>query len=275
MAIKVRCPKCEQKIKYSRAPEGKQGKCPRCGAVVLTVEGDDDASASFGPAASENAVVPGANRGRPGDDTVEIAPLFPPPIPVVAPPPRQAEYQPPPIPPVPPPYPYPQPPPTPQYYAPPALPPPPPTPAQAWPAPAAGFGPGQWTPPPKPVGPIMPQRRAVGGVQHAAVVVGRIGRDGRVVEPTSFTWKAFATIVLYCFFWVPGICANILFLVEAKSTQRRSGVEPEGVGCLWAMLIVMLILPLAVLALFMGGAFASFWSSDTKAMKHRSEYESR
>lgn len=106
-------------------------------------------------------------------------------------------------------------------------------------------------------------------------MVGRIGRDGHVIQPASFTWKAFATIVLYCFFWIPGICANVLFLVEAKSTQRRTGVEPEGVGCLWAMLIVMLILPLLLLVLFLGGAFASVWSSGPAKPSHRSDYEIR
>ena len=86
MAIKVRCPGCRQKIRYNQAPHGSQGRCPRCSAVVLTMEDASDADATVGPAASHDAVVPGPRRhSRPEDDTVVFTPLFPSPVPVVAP----------------------------------------------------------------------------------------------------------------------------------------------------------------------------------------------
>ena len=56
------------------------------------------------------------------------------------------------------------------------------------------------------------------------------------MSPPSVTWKAFAALVLYWVFWIPGFAANILFLQEAKSMQRRTGRAPEGMGCLAALL---------------------------------------
>jgi hypothetical protein len=67
--------------------------------------------------------------------------------------------------------------------------------------------------------------------------------------PPSFTWKAFATLVLYCIFWFPGLLANILFYGEAKNAQQRTGHAPEGMGCLGALLWLNLLIPLAILAL--------------------------
>ncbi|MEK7466214.1 MAG: hypothetical protein AAB074_02265 [Planctomycetota bacterium] len=88
MAIKVRCPGCRQKIRYSKAPHGSQGRCPRCAAVVLTMEIDSDPDASIGPAASHDAVVPGPRRhSNPADDTAVFTPLFPHPVPAISPPP--------------------------------------------------------------------------------------------------------------------------------------------------------------------------------------------
>ena len=82
MAIKVRCPGCRQKIRYSQAPTGRVGRCPRCGTVVLTMEDGSDADASIGPAASHDAIVPcPQRRTRPDEDTVVFTPLFPSPGP--------------------------------------------------------------------------------------------------------------------------------------------------------------------------------------------------
>ncbi len=61
----------------------------------------------------------------------------------------------------------------------------------------------------------------------------------RMADSTkSFTTPAIITLVLYFFFWIPGLIANIVYFNEARSIQARTGREPEGKGCLLALLIV-------------------------------------
>jgi hypothetical protein len=85
MAIKVRCPGCRQKIRYDKAPDNRVGRCPRCSAVVLSMEDDHDSDASIGPDASHDAVVPGPRRrSRPEEETAVFTPLFAAPVPAVA-----------------------------------------------------------------------------------------------------------------------------------------------------------------------------------------------
>jgi hypothetical protein len=82
-----------------------------------------------------------------------------------------------------------------------------------------------------------------------------------LVEPKSFTTPAVITMVLYIVLWLPGLIANILYLNEAKGVQRRTGREPEGMGCLWALLIVFTILPILGVCAFIGLAAAGGSSS--------------
>ena len=61
----------------------------------------------------------------------------------------------------------------------------------------------------------------------------------RMVDNTkSFTTPAIITLVLYFVFWIRGLIANIVYYNEANSIQKRTGREPEGKGCLLALLIV-------------------------------------
>ena len=73
-----------------------------------------------------------------------------------------------------------------------------------------------------------------------------------LVEQRSFTTPAVITMALYIVLWLPGLIANIIYLNEAKGIQRRSGRAPEGIGCLWALLIVFTILPVLGLCAFVG-----------------------
>lgn len=72
------------------------------------------------------------------------------------------------------------------------------------------------------------------------------------------TWKAFGTLVLYCFFWIPGLLANIVFYNEARAIRRSTGRAPEGMGCLaalfWMNIIAIGFWVVVALALF--GYFA-------------------
>ena len=90
-----------------------------------------------------------------------------------------------------------------------------------------------------------------------------IGRIQPLPEPPSFTWKAFATLVLYCVFWIPGLCANLMFLAEARSVHRRTGHEPAGIGCLFAMLVANLAW-IAVIVFFWSVIVASMGLSRMK-----------
>ncbi len=54
----------------------------------------------------------------------------------------------------------------------------------------------------------------------------------------SFTTPAIFTLILYFFGWVPGLIANIVYFNEANAIQKRTGKEPEGKGCLLALLIL-------------------------------------
>jgi hypothetical protein len=58
-----------------------------------------------------------------------------------------------------------------------------------------------------------------------------------VREPQSFTIKAVIVLALYWVFWIPGLIANILFLNEARSVAKRTQVRPDGIGCLWWLMI--------------------------------------
>ncbi len=75
----------------------------------------------------------------------------------------------------------------------------------------------------------------------------------------SFTTPAVITLVLYFVLWVPGFIANIVYLVEANKVQKLTGEEPEGKGCLLAMLVLfsLLFLFACVVWLFVIGAIGS------------------
>jgi hypothetical protein len=66
----------------------------------------------------------------------------------------------------------------------------------------------------------------------------------------SFTNAAILTLVLYFVLWIPGLIANVVYLLESMKVQRITGESPEGQGCLVAMLA------------FLGGGFllgCGFW----------------
>ena len=67
-------------------------------------------------------------------------------------------------------------------------------------------------------------------------------------EQRSFTTHAVITLVLYCVLWIPGLIANIVYLQEARKIERITGRSPEGMGCLWALLIVVCLPLLAICA---------------------------
>lgn len=60
----------------------------------------------------------------------------------------------------------------------------------------------------------------------------------------SYVGAAAITFVLYCFFWLPGLIVNCLYLADAARIAKIAGRTTTGVGCLWFMLFLG-FLPLA------------------------------
>lgn len=69
----------------------------------------------------------------------------------------------------------------------------------------------------------------------------------------SYTTPAIITLVLYIFFWIPGLIANVVYLLEANKTKSITGVNPDGYGCLLALFICVCIIPAVT-----GGAIFAF-----------------
>jgi hypothetical protein len=68
------------------------------------------------------------------------------------------------------------------------------------------------------------------------------------MERKSYTLKAVLTLVLYYVgFYIVGLIVNLVFLSEANSDQRASGVSPSGKGCLIFLLIFHLIIPILLI----------------------------
>ncbi len=77
------------------------------------------------------------------------------------------------------------------------------------------------------------------------------GRDFR--PRRNFTESAVLVLVMYWLFYPVGVILNFVYLSEAGTLQRETGRQPEGRGCLLALLIVGFWIPLALLLLLIGG----------------------
>lgn len=67
----------------------------------------------------------------------------------------------------------------------------------------------------------------------------------RAAVARDYTTPAVLTLVLYFVMWLPGLIANIIYYLQAAEDERLVGHPPRGKGCLLAMLIVCVALPLA------------------------------
>lgn len=68
----------------------------------------------------------------------------------------------------------------------------------------------------------------------------------------SYTTPAVITLLLYLLFWLPGLIANIIYLFASSGDKRTSGVTPQGHGCLVALAVVFVLLPVAGMVLLIG-----------------------
>ncbi len=71
----------------------------------------------------------------------------------------------------------------------------------------------------------------------------------------SYTKEALHTLILYQLLWIPGLIANIAYLKAANNDRKVSGINPQGRGCLQALLIVHIGVPFLVCFLGIGLPF--------------------
>jgi hypothetical protein len=70
----------------------------------------------------------------------------------------------------------------------------------------------------------------------------------RAAAMRSYVTPAVITLVLYFVFWLPGLIANLVYYFAARSDEQASGVQPQGSGCLTALFVFFVGLPIAGVA---------------------------
>lgn len=134
-------------------------------------------------------------------------------------------------------------------------------PAAPIPSPAPAPPPGPSRPVPPPAAPPPPPAETTSRVP-ASANEDRRGEPGlgselavALAAQKSYGGKAFFTWFLYWVGWLPGVVMNFVYLSDAKGVARLTGRNPNGMGCLWFLLITHFLLPLAgILFLLATGA---------------------
>ena len=84
---------------------------------------------------------------------------------------------------------------------------------------------------------------------------------GSGIPMKNYTTDAILVLVLYYIgLWVVGFVFNIIRLSEANHFKQDTGEEPEGLGCLWALLIFHIAVPILILLAILatGGAILTW-----------------
>ena len=68
----------------------------------------------------------------------------------------------------------------------------------------------------------------------------------------SYYGPALITLVLYWVLpWIGGIIANGIYLNSAYNAKKVSGKSPEGMGCLWLLIVTHGVLPILGICCFL------------------------
>jgi hypothetical protein len=59
-----------------------------------------------------------------------------------------------------------------------------------------------------------------------------------IAQNKSYVSSAVITFVTYWFLWLPGLIFNIMYLQDARKSERIAGQSLPGTGCLWILLII-------------------------------------
>ena len=70
----------------------------------------------------------------------------------------------------------------------------------------------------------------------------------------NYTPAAWLSAGLSVIAFIPGLVAATIYLVEATGVKRRTGVSPQGLGCLWAVFIWCMI-PVALICMWLVSTF--------------------
>ena len=78
-----------------------------------------------------------------------------------------------------------------------------------------------------------------------------------IARQKDYIGACVVTFLLYasCFFWIPGVIINIMYLSAARKTRDVSGVEPTGRFGLQLMLFLFFVLPLVAFVVFINVVF--------------------
>lgn len=99
-----------------------------------------------------------------------------------------------------------------------------------------------------PIYPVYPTNTAANDLRRAAAM-------------RSYITPAVITLVLYFVLWLPGLVANLVYYFAARHDERVSGVVPQGSGCITALLIFFIVLPVggvaAIILLSLTGTLTS------------------
>lgn len=71
----------------------------------------------------------------------------------------------------------------------------------------------------------------------------------------SYTTPAVIVMILYLVLWIPGLIANLVYLHNANEDRDQTGIEPQGRGCLLALIFVFGLLPFVLVGGFFGLVF--------------------
>ena len=67
------------------------------------------------------------------------------------------------------------------------------------------------------------------------------------VHDVDYMPKALITLFAYFVFFLAGFALNVYFLYDANKFRQTHGFKPDNVGCLWTMLIVSVVIPVATM----------------------------
>lgn len=72
------------------------------------------------------------------------------------------------------------------------------------------------------------------------------------VTDVDFLPKALITLFAYFVFYLVGFALNVYFLYEANRFHQTHGFKPDNVGCLWAMLVLSVIVVVSAIMAVVG-----------------------
>jgi hypothetical protein len=65
-----------------------------------------------------------------------------------------------------------------------------------------------------------------------------------IPERQDYRRYAILSLLLYFVLWVPGFLVNTVYLAQAIGEERKTGQPAEGKGCLIALIIAGLVIPI-------------------------------